>query len=328
MSSSTTSRGTIQVVMPQMGISVSEGTVTAWHARSGDPIAADQTICEVSTDKIDVEIPAPATGRLGRVIVGEGETVAPSGLSSLARDRYGRRNPPPPKPEPTSRRQKSPERAKTAAQRRGAAGRARSLRVPSRRSFAGSPPITASTSRPGRGPRDRQAYPQRDLLAFMRHGTAMPTTRPPFLHSDSPYQPEEGANGSCPTDGRTPRPERFHQPGATRPMRRAIGRHMIASRRTSAHCTTIAEADFSAVAARRAELRSAGPTHLPRLRRARGHRVAGAPPGPQRLDRGRRSRPPCRRRPRHRRGARRRPGRARYPAGAAAQRRRACGADR
>ena len=67
---------TAEVVMPQMGVSVAEGTVTTWRRQPGDPIAADDTICDVTTDKIDVEVPAPADGVVARLLVGEGETVA------------------------------------------------------------------------------------------------------------------------------------------------------------------------------------------------------------------------------------------------------------
>ena len=48
--------------MPQMGVSVAEGTVVTWHKRPGDWVEADETVCEISSDKIDSEIPAPASG--------------------------------------------------------------------------------------------------------------------------------------------------------------------------------------------------------------------------------------------------------------------------
>jgi 2-oxoglutarate dehydrogenase E1 component len=66
---------TIQVVMPQMGESVSEGTVLEWHKGEGDPVAADETIVEISTDKVDAEVPAPQAGTLVKVHVAEGDTV-------------------------------------------------------------------------------------------------------------------------------------------------------------------------------------------------------------------------------------------------------------
>ena len=65
----------VEVVMPQMGVSVAEGTIAAWLKGVGDRIAADEPICEVTTDKIDIEIPAPAAGVVEEILVEEGETV-------------------------------------------------------------------------------------------------------------------------------------------------------------------------------------------------------------------------------------------------------------
>ena len=53
------STDTVQVVMPAMGDSVSEGTVLEWHKQEGDTVAADETIVEISTDKVDAEVPSP-----------------------------------------------------------------------------------------------------------------------------------------------------------------------------------------------------------------------------------------------------------------------------
>jgi pyruvate/2-oxoglutarate dehydrogenase complex dihydrolipoamide acyltransferase (E2) component len=61
--------------MPQMGVSVAEGTVVAWRKRVGEAVAADETVCEVSTDKIDTEVPAPAAGTLAEICVQADETV-------------------------------------------------------------------------------------------------------------------------------------------------------------------------------------------------------------------------------------------------------------
>jgi 2-oxoglutarate dehydrogenase E2 component (dihydrolipoamide succinyltransferase) len=61
--------------MPQMGVSVAEGTVVAWTVEVGQPVEAEQTICEISTDKIDTEVPAPAGGTLVEILVAVGETV-------------------------------------------------------------------------------------------------------------------------------------------------------------------------------------------------------------------------------------------------------------
>ena len=77
MSSSSTEAGTrlVDVTMPQMGVSVAEGTVVAWRAGVGDPIKADETICEISTDKIDTEVPSPATGVVAEILVEVEQTV-------------------------------------------------------------------------------------------------------------------------------------------------------------------------------------------------------------------------------------------------------------
>src|SRR5438128_2844177 len=64
--------------MPQMGVSVAEGTVVAWRVEVGDTIAADETICEISTDKIDTEVPAPVTGVVAEILVPV-ETTVPVG---------------------------------------------------------------------------------------------------------------------------------------------------------------------------------------------------------------------------------------------------------
>ncbi len=65
----------VDVVMPQMGVSVSEGTISRWAKQVGDRIEADETIVEISTDKVDTEVPSPASGTVVEVLVPEGETV-------------------------------------------------------------------------------------------------------------------------------------------------------------------------------------------------------------------------------------------------------------
>ncbi|MFD0886627.1 biotin/lipoyl-containing protein, partial [Streptosporangium algeriense] len=63
------------VQMPQLGESVTEGTVTRWLKKEGERVEADEPLLEVSTDKVDTEIPSPAAGILTKIIVGEDETV-------------------------------------------------------------------------------------------------------------------------------------------------------------------------------------------------------------------------------------------------------------
>src|SRR5688572_17747713 len=66
---------TVQITMPQMGDSVTEGTVLEWHKRVGEAVEADETLLEVSTDKVDAEVPAPVSGTLVRILVEADETV-------------------------------------------------------------------------------------------------------------------------------------------------------------------------------------------------------------------------------------------------------------
>src|SRR5438105_622308 len=64
------------VVMPQMGESIAEGTIVRWLKKPGDKVERDEPLLEISTDKVDAEIPSPATGTLTEIVVQEGQTVA------------------------------------------------------------------------------------------------------------------------------------------------------------------------------------------------------------------------------------------------------------
>src|SRR5947209_3268159 len=63
------------VVMPQMGESIAEGTVVKWLKKPGDKVERDEPLLEISTDKVDAEIPAPAAGTLTEILAQEGQTV-------------------------------------------------------------------------------------------------------------------------------------------------------------------------------------------------------------------------------------------------------------
>src|SRR5262245_5099975 len=65
----------VDVVMPQMGVSVSEGTISRWAKQVGDHVEADETIVEISTGKVDTEVPSPASGTVVEILTQEGETV-------------------------------------------------------------------------------------------------------------------------------------------------------------------------------------------------------------------------------------------------------------
>src|ERR1700683_448148 len=65
---------TVEVQMPAMGDSVAEGTVLEWHKAEGDTIAADETLVEISTDKVDAEVPSPVSGTVVKIHAAEGDT--------------------------------------------------------------------------------------------------------------------------------------------------------------------------------------------------------------------------------------------------------------
>src|ERR1041384_5133228 len=66
----------VDVVMPQLGESLTEGTIIKWHKKPGDKVKKDETLLEISTDKVDSEIPAPASGVVTKLLVEEQKTVA------------------------------------------------------------------------------------------------------------------------------------------------------------------------------------------------------------------------------------------------------------
>src|ERR1700754_4586014 len=66
---------TVEVVMPPMGDSVSEGSILEWHKQEGDEVSEDETLVEISTDKVDAEVPAPVSGTVVKVHAAEGDTV-------------------------------------------------------------------------------------------------------------------------------------------------------------------------------------------------------------------------------------------------------------
>src|SRR5215213_2045903 len=217
----------VVVLMPQMGVSVAEGTIVEWRKRPGDWVEADEMVCDITTDKIDVEVPSPASGRLAKIVAEPGDTV-PAGEPIAEIDTGARPG------------EAHPE------EDHGSAEIDRSdFHSPVVRRMASEHGIDLTqVSGTGVGGRIRK----RDLVALLE---ARPDERPePVLHSESPYRPDPAPEGSDPSGDRSgERREPLTE------MRKAIAKHMVESRRTAAHCTTIVEADFSRVAARRRELR-------------------------------------------------------------------------
>jgi 2-oxoglutarate dehydrogenase E2 component (dihydrolipoamide succinyltransferase) len=279
VSSSPTERGQIdapeaagdavQVLMPQMGVSVAEGTIVEWRKRPGDWIEADETIADVSTDKVDVEIPSPATGRLTKLLVEPGVTV-PVGTPLAEIDtaaRPGEAHPEEsaaPDAAPVSRREPPVSAQPSAEPVSNGAGTADAEADRSRffspvvRRIADKHGVDL-TQVPGTGIGGRVR--KKDVLAFIESGPGAAPRAEPVLHTESPYRPDAPVAPAAEEREAPPRPTPPVEvlPSGERepmsPMRQAIARHMVESRRTAAHCTTIVEADFSRVAARRRELR-------------------------------------------------------------------------
>jgi pyruvate/2-oxoglutarate dehydrogenase complex dihydrolipoamide acyltransferase (E2) component len=247
--------------MPQMGVSVAEGTVVAWRVQVGDRIEADQTICEISSDKIDTEIPAPTSGVVAEIVVaveetvevgtvlariaveGEGEGEGEGGAAPTAPS--SEEGAPPAAPDLPGRTTNG-----TATAPRGRGPGRRYSPVVSR--IAAEHGIDLSTV-PGTG-RDGRVRKQ-DVLALVNgngHGGPSAAADEPPLHIESPYRPEPpGAGGTASGAGS---PASAGGGGLSR-MRRQIGEHMKRSLETAATCTTWAEVDMGRVEAARAPLK-------------------------------------------------------------------------
>src|SRR2546423_13681376 len=90
----------IDVVMPQMGESIAEGTVVRWIKKPGDKVERDEPLLEISTDKVDAEIPSPAAGTLSEILVKEGQTVAVNSVVARIAGEGESAKPQPPAAEP------------------------------------------------------------------------------------------------------------------------------------------------------------------------------------------------------------------------------------
>jgi pyruvate/2-oxoglutarate dehydrogenase complex dihydrolipoamide acyltransferase (E2) component len=229
---------TVEVAMPQMGVSVTEGTVVLWHKHPGDRVRAEETICEITTDKIDCEVPAPASGVLAELLV-EPEQTVPVGtvLARIAAD--ARETPHDGSAAAAVPVREDPSPPAESLNGHDDADRLRSshyspvvLRIAEREGVDLS--AVAGTGREGR-------VRKQDVLAFVAARGAS-AGEPAPLHIESPYR-EEAPEGPV-TDGA----ERLSR------MRRSIAAHMTESLRTAAHCTSITEADMSRVETARKQL--------------------------------------------------------------------------
>jgi pyruvate/2-oxoglutarate dehydrogenase complex dihydrolipoamide acyltransferase (E2) component len=210
VSSSSTDTGVVDVVMPQMGVSVSEGTIVEWRKQPGDWVEYEEPIVDISTDKIDTEVPSPATGRLSEIVVDVGTTVeVGTVLARIATDaRPGEAHasehggngtaPEPPTSEAAAATGTTPAPATESPSPEPAAATPADAPAPGdrdqRRRY--SPVVSRMAAEhgldlskitgTGRGGRVRK----QDVLAYLENGGAAEERPEPPMHIESPYRPE------------------------------------------------------------------------------------------------------------------------------------------
>ena len=241
------------VLMPQMGESIAEGTIVRWIKKVGDAVDRDEPLFEISTDKVDAEIPSPAAGVLSEIKVREGETVAVNSVVATIGDSAGGEvaeatapsaQPPAPKPTPQPDGTPSPKSAPAPA----AAPVKTSPPVPRpgvEAPINGGSATSKDDIRRKSSPLVRKIAREHNVDISGLHGSGVGgrVTKHDILdyleHRPSPS--EAAAAGQEPVFG----------PGETASvvpmsvMRRKIAEHMIASRRTSAHVHTLFEINYA-----------------------------------------------------------------------------------
>jgi pyruvate dehydrogenase E2 component (dihydrolipoamide acetyltransferase) len=279
----------IDVVMPQMGVSVSEGTITKWLKQQGEQVEADEPLLEISTDKVDTEVPSPGSGVLTEILVQEGQTVdvgtklAVIGGDGAAEvsgsEPQAEEAPPEPATAEAAAEAQAPSSAETPAPAAEPAP-IESAPAPSANGKTFVSPVVAKIASEhgvdpsqvhgtGRGGR----VTKKDILNFIESGApaevaqpaeAAPQAPPPA----APPQPEAPAAPAAPVEPVPPPPKAAPAPApapvATQPgesfepmsaMRKGIAEHMRRSLDTSAHVTSAIEVDMSKVTAIRAKLK-------------------------------------------------------------------------
>jgi pyruvate dehydrogenase E2 component (dihydrolipoyllysine-residue acetyltransferase) len=285
----------VDVVMPQMGVSVSEGTILKWLKQVGEPIAADEPLLEISTDKVDTEIPSPGSGVLQQILVQEGETVeVGTRLAVIAPEGAARAEAPveetPAEEVPAMQAPATPPPAAAAPQAPApgnGGGAERTFVSPVVARIAAEQGIDPSQV-PGTGAGGRVT--KKDILAFVESGaqTAAPVEAAPVAEAPAAAPPAAAPPEATPAAASPPAQPTPPAAPAAAPapvtgevvepmtaMRRGIAEHMRRSLDTSAHVTTVFEIDMSKVVALREKLkpeyeRSYGvnPTYLAFIARA------------------------------------------------------------
>ena len=217
------------VLMPQLGESIAEGTIVRWNKRVGERVDRDEPLFEVSTDKVDAEVPAPAGGILTAVRAQAGETVPVDSIVATIGA-----------PGETPAADGGTPGADPDAAESGTPAHPAPVRPPAERDGAGrvSPVVRKLAREHGVDPADVAGT-----------GAGGRVTKADVLRYVATRPPAKGADATPRTDGRRVEP--------LSAMRRGIAEHMLRSRRTSAHVHTVFDVDFSRVAALREAHRDA-----------------------------------------------------------------------
>ena len=242
----------IDVVMPQMGESIAEGTVVRWIKQPGDKVERDEPLLEISTDKVDAEIPSPAAGTLSEVLVKEGQTVAVNSVvARIAGDGDAAKPAPPPKaapaPAPAPKPAPAPEPAKAAAPPPPLA--------PQPPATVNRPPATEKVTsleerrRTKSSPLVRKIAAENnvDIAQVQGSGVSGRVTKNDILgYIQQPGAPASAGTG--PAEAGAPSEFKSGESIRLEPlsvMRKRIAQHMVMSKQTSAHVTTVFEIDFT-----------------------------------------------------------------------------------
>ena len=270
------------VVMPQMGESIVEGTLTRWLKKPGEKVERDEPLFEISTDKVDTEIPSPAAGVLSEVLIQEGTTVAIN--SVVARIGDGAAAPPPPPPPPVVSAPPAP--AKPVAPPAPPPPPPAPISS-SAGPYPIEPPPPAQPATPAQQNGDEDQGPlsplvrkmareynidiskvkgsgaggritKQDLEGYMSSQAAQTYSAPPAVTAPPPPPPPApAAPPKAPVAAATAPPPAPALPLAesakvrTEPMstmRQKIAEHMVMSQRTSAHVTTVHRVDITKIA--------------------------------------------------------------------------------
>jgi 2-oxoglutarate dehydrogenase E2 component (dihydrolipoamide succinyltransferase) len=248
-----------EVVMPQMGESIFEGTITKWLKKVGDKVQRDEPLFEISTDKVDAEIPAPATGVLREIKASEGSTVQVNTVVAVIGGAGAPAQAAPTQAAPTPKPVEAPATQPPRDQvidfpvpDRGQQGE-RLRSSPLVRRIARESNINLE-SVPGSGLNGR--ITKHDIQDFIqRHGAGggRPTTEPPSYSPAPEPQPQPQPR---PVTTATPvLPELQGDLVPMTPMRKKIAERMVESRRTSAHVHTVFKVDMTRIVKLRDKVR-------------------------------------------------------------------------